>query len=139
VQVRRLTSQAQFQAVLACPPVARTEHFVMHRMDLHPSPDTERHTRSEQQPFAHAGLWLGAMVPKRWARRAVTRNLIKRQIYSLAQHHLGAGEVAYLVRLRSMYEKRQYQSAASDHLRIAVRSELEQLYVRSQSQAREKA
>jgi ribonuclease P protein component len=139
VQVRRLTSQAQFQAVLACPPVARTEHFVMHRMDLHSSPDTERRTRAEHQAFAHAGLWLGAMVPKRWARRAVTRNLIKRQIYSLARQHLRPDDGAYLVRLRSIYEKRQYSSAASDHLRIAVRSELEQLYGRSQPQAREMA
>ena len=136
MQLRRLTNQAQFQAVLACSPVARTEHFVMHRMDLHPVPDTERLTRLAHQPFAHAGLWLGAMVPKRWARRAVTRNLIKRQIYSLARQHLHPSDAAYLVRLRSAYEKRQLPSAASDGLRVAVRSELEQLYFRSQPQAR---
>src|SRR5256885_7500066 len=27
--------------------------------------------------------WLGAMVPKRWARRSVTRHTIKRQIYAV--------------------------------------------------------
>ncbi|MFN7445519.1 MAG: ribonuclease P protein component [Curvibacter sp.] len=135
----RLTTQAQFRALLASTPVARTAHFVMHRMDLHPAPDTGGSTPVPPQPFAHSGLWLGAMVSKRWARRAVTRNLIKRQIYTLGQQHLCPGDAAYLVRLRSAYEKRQFQSAASVVLRGVVRSELEQLYRRCQPQAKSEA
>lgn len=82
------------------------------------------------QPFPAAdGLWFGAMVPKRWARRAVTRNLIKRQIYSIAaQHEAALPAAAYLVRLRSGFERQQFKSASSDVLRAAVRSEVEQLF-----------
>jgi RNase P protein component len=29
--------------------------------------------------------WIGALIPKRWAKRAVTRNAIKRQIYTVSQ------------------------------------------------------
>lgn len=104
----------------------------MHRMDLQLRPEMAQPSRSSEQPFAQAGLWLGAMVPKRWARRAVTRNLIKRQIYSLARERLHPGDMAYLVRLRSAYENRQYRSASSEQLRRALRAELEQLYARSQ-------
>jgi division/cell wall cluster transcriptional repressor MraZ len=35
--------------------------------------------------FAVRDVWLGAMVPKRWAKRAVTRNSIKRQIINPAE------------------------------------------------------
>lgn len=74
-------------------------------------------------------LWFGAMVPKRWARRAVTRNLIKRQIYSIAARHEAALPAAvYLVRLRSGFERQQFRSAASDALRAAVHAEVEQLF-----------
>jgi ribonuclease P protein component len=31
--------------------------------------------------------WLGAMVPKRWARRSVTRHTIKRQIYAVSSDY----------------------------------------------------
>ena len=34
--------------------------------------------------FSIEDVWMGALVPKRWARRAVTRNAIKRQIYSVS-------------------------------------------------------
>lgn len=126
-QARRLKTREQFQAVLACAPVARTEHFIMHRMDL-----DRADTTADAVPhalFAPSGLWFGAMVPKRWARRAVTRNLIKRQIYSLAaQQPAALPMAAYLVRLRSAFDRHEFRSAASAVLRAAVRSELAQLF-----------
>jgi ribonuclease P protein component len=137
VQARRLKTQPQFQALLASTPLARTEHFVMHRLDLQMGSEMSSPAATPAGPFPAGGLWLGAMVPKRWARRAVTRNLIKRQIYSIGERRLAApSEAAYLVRLRSAYDRRQFRSAASDLLRAAVRSEIEQLFERSLGQRR---
>lgn len=72
---------------------------------------------------------MGAMVPKRWAKRAVTRNTIKRQIYNVSSEFgpsLKAG--AHLVRLRSGFDRSQFVSASSDVLKAAVRAELQQLF-----------
>jgi len=126
-QARRLKTWEQFQAVLACAPVARTEHFVMHRM-VQDKNDTAS-VSAPGQLFADADLWFGAMVPKRWARRAVTRNLIKRQIYGIAAQQRAVLPVAaYLVRLRSGFDRQHFRSAASDALRVAVRDEITQLF-----------
>ncbi len=72
------------------------------------------------------------MVPKRWARRAVTRNAVRRQVYSLvanrAEQLAGA---AHLVRLRSAFAKTDFPSATSVALKAALRAELEQLFDRA--------
>lgn len=125
MQAQRLKTREQFQAVLACTPFARTEHFVMHRMVLEVSGTQV----VPQTSFAVDGLCIGAMVPKRWARRAVTRNLIKRQVYSIAaQHETLLPAAAYLVRLRSTFDRMQFKSARSDALQAAVRGEIEELF-----------
>ncbi|MEK9801821.1 MAG: ribonuclease P protein component [Curvibacter sp.] len=132
MQARRLKTRTQFQALLASTPLARTEHFVMHRLDLQTACETPASSPTPAALFPNGGLWLGAMVPKRWARRAVTRHLIKRQIYSIGEQRLvQPGDVAYLVRLRTAYGRPQFRSAASDALRMAVRSEIEQLFSRA--------
>jgi ribonuclease P protein component len=72
--------------------------------------------------------WLGAVVPKRHARRAVTRSLIKRQIYAAADRYrdqLGPG--LWIVRLRSPFDRAVFVSAASSALRADARAELESL------------
>ena len=75
---------------------------------------------------------LSLLVPKRHARRAVTRNLIKRQMRRAALARsapLNAAEV--LIRLRGAFDVRQYPSAASAALRDAVRRELDALFDRA--------
>ncbi len=74
-------------------------------------------------------LWLGAVVPKRHARRAVTRTLLKRQIRSVVDDRAGAllGGL-WVVRLRAPFDKARFPSAASDALRHFAREELEQLF-----------
>jgi ribonuclease P protein component len=72
---------------------------------------------------------LGCVVPKRNARRSVTRTLLKRQIREAAKRHgvnLRAG--LWVVRLRSPFDKKQFVSAASDVLRTAARDELDALF-----------
>jgi len=75
--------------------------------------------------------WLGCVVPKRHARRAVTRNLLKRQIRSaFARHagHLPAG--LWLVRLSAGFPVAQFVSARSKVLGQAAASELDALLAR---------
>lgn len=81
--------------------------------------------------FATPGVWLGAMVPKRWAKRAVTRNAIKRQIYNVsADFEPRLMQRAHVVRLRAAFDRKVYISATSDVLKAAVRAELMQLFAR---------
>jgi len=71
------------------------------------------------------------MVPKRWAKRAVTRNAIKRQIYSVSTDFESALAVAgHVVRLRAGFDRKQFISATSDELKTAVRQELQQLFAK---------
>ena len=123
--IHRLRSRQQFQAVMAIAPVAKTSHFALHRIGLSES-DAGRLLFPVQAP------WLGVLLPKRWARRAVTRNAIRRQIYETARP-LGVGMPvgAHVVRLRSEFSRKQFPSATSDALKRAVRAELEQLWSRA--------
>ncbi len=72
------------------------------------------------------------MVAKRWAKRAVTRNAIKRQIYSLSADFAATLPVAaHVVRLRAAFDRQQFVSATSEELKMAVRQELQQLFARA--------
>lgn len=103
---------------MAGPPVAKTPHFALHRASLE--------ARSgDICLFPVQDTWLGVLIPKRWARRAVTRNTIRRQIYETAR--LCAPELpqaGLVVRLRSEFSRKQFVSAASVPLKQAVRQEL---------------
>ena len=69
------------------------------------------------------------MVPKRWAKRAVTRNTIKRQIYAVSCDFASLLHIAaHLVRLRSGFDRQRFISATSNDLKAAVRLELTQLF-----------
>ena len=75
-------------------------------------------------------IWLGAVVPKRHARRAVTRTLLKRQIRTLVGGHAATlARGLWVIRLRAPFDKSAFPSAASDALKRAARDELEQLLV----------
>ena len=99
--------------------VSRTAHFVLHR-----APSTP--------PGPVGEALIGAVVPKRWAKRAVTRNGIKRQIYNVsAAFEPRLPAAAHVVRLRSDFARSQFPSAWSDALKAAVRGELTQLFERA--------
>ena len=133
--MQRLKTRPQFQAALAGGTVSRTPHFALHRLSL-----TEPGASAANPPsnathvplFHPQDVWLGAMVPKRWARRAVTRNAIKRQIYAISQQfEVQMPCAAHVVRLRSGFDRQQFISATSPLLKQAVRLELEQLFERA--------
>lgn len=137
--MQRLKTRAQFQAALAGGTIARTPHFALHCLALPVNAGAAVSSASSgpvnnaQALFPVAEPWLGAMVPKRWARRAVTRNAIKRQIYNVAALSDGAGlpSAAYVVRLRAAFDRQQFISAQSELLKQAVRAELLQLFARA--------
>jgi ribonuclease P protein component len=128
--VQRLQTRPQFQAVLGGLLIAKTEHFALHRSGLTEIAEPAGHGLSPRRAvlFPVDDVWLGAMTPKRWARRAVTRNAIKRQIYSVSAdfQHLYP-RAAFVVRLRREFSRRLFISASSDALKAAVRDELSAL------------
>lgn len=79
-------------------------------------------------------VWFGCVVPKRHARRAVTRSLLKRQVRGAFDRH-GAGLAAglWLVRLRAPFAVTQFVSARSDALAGAARAELDGLLAQARA------
>ena len=141
--MQRLKTRPQFQAAMAGGTVSRTAHFALHRLVVEadgsapagqpgaapPGLGSLPSTQGPQALFAVQDVWLGAMVPKRWARRAVTRNAIKRQIYTVgATFEARLPRAAHVVRLRAAFDRKQFTSATSDQLKLAVRAELLQLF-----------
>ena len=71
-------------------------------------------------------------MPKRHAKRAVTRNLIKRQLRAAMARHasrLPAG--LWVVRLRQGFDRQAFPSPASDPLRQSAHDEIELLFSRA--------
>ena len=138
--MQRLKTRPQFQATMSAGTIARTSHFALHRMglvampkDVAADPQTGPGSQDPQALFGIGAVrdqaWLGAMVPKRWAKRSVTRHAIKRQIYAVGVEHEAALQcAAYVVRLRSGFDRKQFVSATSEQLKAAVRQELQQLF-----------
>jgi ribonuclease P protein component len=128
--VQRLKTRGQFQAVLAGGTVARTTHFSMHRAGFDAvAAELTLFELSGQSSTAQRGMWIGAMVPKRLAKRAVTRNAIRRQIHNVgADFRTVLSGAAHVVRLRAGFDNKQYFSATSRLLKSVVRSELRQLF-----------
>ncbi|MBV8124315.1 MAG: ribonuclease P protein component [Burkholderiaceae bacterium] len=161
----RIQRSADFERVLGAPGRARSPHFVAHHLGSAPSrlqwkkstarvelstgpaPDS-RMLVDESLPAGTGavpvmraemladGCWLGTVVPKRHARRSVTRSLLKRQIRAAFGAAVGAAGASaetglapglWVVRLRAPFDRKQFPSAASDALRAAAREELDQL------------
>ena len=152
----RLVAAADFERVLGTRSRAATEHFSVHHLDSTPSgrsPSAARTVASKlstiEEPTSAlpvedfppaapspALAWVGAVVPKRHARRAVTRSLIKRQIYAAAgRHRDGLAPGLWIVRLRASFDGSRFVSAASPALRLAVRGELEDLLAAASSRS----
>lgn len=114
--------------------VSRTEHFALHRAGFPPPVEQGSSTgpgseRSAALFAVQAEPWLGAIVPKRWARRAVTRNAIKRQIYTVSlDFEARLPAAVHVVRLRAGFDRARFRSATSPELKQAVRAELQRLF-----------
>ena len=132
--MQRLKTRPQYQAVLSGGVVSRTEHFALHSNGLHAQAPRAWQAASGVKTgedsnlpalFPVQSVWIGAMVPKRWARRAVTRNTIKRQIYTVSAVFLhNYPQAAFVIRLRKEFSRKEFLSATSSHLKDAVRAEV---------------
>jgi ribonuclease P protein component len=146
----RIVHKADFERVLATRSRARSTHFSLHhlvgapvsrvwqpKVPIHtdlstgPAPSCPQAVDDSAAP-APEGLWFACVVPKRHARRAVTRTLLKRQVRS-AFERLGSRLPAglWLVRLRAPFAKPAFISARSTVLAVASRQELESLLTRA--------
>jgi ribonuclease P protein component len=141
----RLVDKADFERLLGQRPWARSAHFAVHHVAALPAalrqlqrgPGT-RELSTGPAPSCPLPVddlptdwWLGCVVPKRQARRAVTRNLLKRQVRSAFERHgSGLPQGLWLVRLRQGFAVADFPSARSPALQQAARAELEQLFHR---------
>ena len=79
-----------------------------------------------------ADWWFGVVVPKRHARKATTRNLLRRQMHgALLRHQARLAHGLWLVRLRAPFDPGAFQAATSVALREAARAELDGLLTRA--------
>jgi ribonuclease P protein component len=152
--VRVITNAEDFQRALGKPWLAKTPHFAVHH---HPQgvsrrgPTTGKSDLSsvaasiEAQPVDNSlenpvdnsvdrtleTAWAGYVVPKRHARRAVTRNLLRRQMRQVLREQQAAlpGLPAglWVLRLRQGFDRAAFPSAASTPLRQQARLELQAL------------
>jgi ribonuclease P protein component len=122
-----LSGASRFQAVLSTRPCARSEHFFVHH--LADGQLSTEGARTDGAPVDGGLSWrLGLVVPKRHAKRSVTRTLVKREMRA-GMARLASGWPAgdWVVRLRAPIDRTAYPSARSDALMLAVRGELGQV------------
>jgi len=100
----------------------------------------ESHLLVDDWAMADAPNWrLGLVLPKKQARRSVTRSLLRHQAREAFRRHAPLVQAAgrhgpevdgWVVRLRSPFDRQQFPSAASAALSAAVRQELDELWSR---------
>ena len=148
--VGRILRTADFERVLALPPRSRSAHFAAHHVPAVPSTPRKPAPKpvsaelstgdapscpplvDESSPAPLQGWWLGTVVPKRHARRAVTRTLLKRQMRAVMEAHgdqLPPG--LWVLRLKQPFDRKTFVSASSEALRVAARDELKLLLQRA--------
>jgi ribonuclease P protein component len=146
----RMQRSADFELVLASRACARSAHFAAHHVSQPPGstarrrnqPGRTRLSTGDSEPCAQPvdefnppvpdRCWFGSVVPKRHARKAATRNLLRRQIRAaMERHHETLAHGLWLVRLRAPFDGGRYRSAGSNALRLAARSELDALLMQA--------
>ncbi len=128
------------KALLSAPTVTKTAHFVLQAAPQRPVaqelPTEAASDRTESVDnsvlLVAPPLGLALVVPKRHAKRAATRNLIKRQMREALRRRLDGWMGRHiLIRQRGPFDRKQFPSAASDALRTVVRAELDQLFAQA--------
>ncbi|MDZ7813464.1 MAG: ribonuclease P protein component [Ideonella sp.] len=150
--IGRIVRPADFERVLSAHQRSKSTHFAVHYLAGVPSragpvaakaadspvfPPLSTELSTGELPVSapvvdDAGQWLGLVVPKRHAKRAVTRTLIKRQVRAAMALHasqLPAG--LWVVRVRAPFDRQQFPSAASAALSTLAREELATLFHRA--------
>jgi len=149
---KMLKASIAFQQALKARPCARSAHFTVHYvraaswLESHPKPSRPKLSTGHQplplEPvdnfylappvaqFSSPVIELGMVVPKRLARRAVTRNLVKRHIRTAFAKAHQCGLImpgTWVCKLRQPINKPQFISAKSDLIVQMLREELHEL------------
>nr|WP_279536182.1 ribonuclease P protein component [Aquabacterium commune] len=157
---------SDFQRALGTRPVARTAHFFLYALPHLSTSDQVPTRRAEKAPREPGSTPLavelstgedpvctsdvddfgvigpcrfGLVLPKKQARRSVTRSLIRHQAREAVRRHapalasqdrFGLLLDAWVLRLRAPFDRQLFPSAASPALSAAVRLELDELWGR---------
>jgi ribonuclease P protein component len=106
--VKKIRTRQEFQLLLSLKPAYQTEHFYLHLSEI-----------------SLKELKVAALIPKRWAKQAVTRNLIRRQIYSQCfALEKELEPVSHMIRLKKTIKAQLFTSAGSGAMKQAVQQEL---------------
>ena len=146
----RILRAADFERLLQTPSRARSPLFAVHHLASTPSQparparlstggDQLAHSLVDdspaQAPDPVSGHWLGFVVPKSLAKRAVTRNLIRRLARASLQNQLNSPTPLpsgmWALRLRAPIDKKAFKSAKSDALRAHLHEDLALLWKRA--------
>ena len=147
MSIGRIVRSADFERVLGHRSRVSSSHFAVHHLLAQPSQPTKPapllSTAECKLSTADAQViyklvdeplvkeaWLGVVVPKRHAKRAVTRTLLKRQIRAAFQEAGSLPAGLWVVRLRLAFDRKLFPSASSEALKAAAGNELSQLLVR---------
>ena len=140
--LERLVHKVDFERLLGTRSLMRSAHFALHHVSDAPMPlhvhknwvstqDLSTALDEQVKPSvdnSSPALWIGCVVPKRHARRAVTRSLLKRQIRdSFVRHAERLSGGMWLVRLRAGFATTDFVSARSFALARTARVELDGL------------
>lgn len=111
--------------------LAKTQHFVLHSgSSVGTYPQAESGPKTVVLSCTEPSL--GALLPKRWAKRSVTRHMLRRQVYAVAQSYAQRlPQAPMVVRLRAAFDPKIFVSAQSEALKAAVRAEITQLFDRA--------
>ena len=145
----RLVHKADFERLLSTRSRTRSAHFALHHVNAGPSAPAKHQARvraaelstgtgqqavqavDDSPAVAPDAVWFGCVVPKRHAKRAVTRNLIKRQIReAFGRHQARLPRGLWMVRLVAGFAAAQFASARSEALAGAARAEIDSLLAR---------
>ncbi|MCW5635547.1 MAG: ribonuclease P protein component [Rubrivivax sp.] len=127
---------------MAAPVWSRSAHFALHHLAQRPqaggaaghalgrSDLSTELSESFAQPVDKLvdGRWVGAVLPKRLARRAATRSLLKRHVReAFRRHEVSLEPGMWLIRLRRPVARGDFVSAQSSRLAKTMRAELDAL------------
>ena len=156
--VARLLRSTDFQRVLAVVPRSRSTHFAVHHLAAGPSPSAAQLRMQAKAELSTGdapscpplvdesgvlvsgkavealptGHWLGLVVPKRHAKRSVTRSLLKRQMRTVMAAQVSSlAPGLWVLRLKAPFDRQQFTSPGSEPLRQAAGDELTQLLQRA--------
>jgi len=135
-RVLNLKQARDFERVLGKESAARTPHFAIHHVRSRPlrphlSTGTSAPGAAPVDDSSPEAVWLGLVIPKRHARRSVTRSLLKRQIRAAVNAGGPLQHGLWVVRLRSGFDRSAFPSATSEPLARAARAELDALVAKA--------